>query len=102
MPVPRLPSAVHRDPDRAEREYRRWFRPSPLFGLLGGLMLAGFTHLGVSPDPVTDGVVWFLLTRVANERLFATAPLVGYALFATVGLVFGWVSRRVWDHLWEA
>jgi hypothetical protein len=78
-------------------EYHRWHRPSALVGVLGGLVVGFSFHVGVSPGPMHDGLLWTLLAAVVDPvAIFRITPFVGYVLFAALGAVLGLVRRRLY------
>ncbi|WP_255148710.1 hypothetical protein [Halorarius halobius] len=75
----------------------RWRRPSPVVGVLGGLLVAVFLHLGLQPDPSTDGWLWAVVVPYVDPvALVREHTLPAYLGFAAFGGTLGWVGRRLW------
>lgn len=72
-----------------------WNRSSPWIGLLGGLSIGFWTHLGVD----TESQWW--LDTLGIDVLFGMFPLLGYAVLGAIGFgtgwIFRWIERRSFD-----
>lgn len=70
-----------------------WYRASPYVGALGGVLTGAFVQtVGVAPN---YGLLTDLYLGRSIETLFATQPLLGYALFVGGGATLGWIFRAL-------
>jgi hypothetical protein len=70
--------------DARDGTSNRWRCSSPLFGGIGGLLVAASIHLGFGS---ADGL------EAAGTALFDVHPVLGYGAFLVAGTALGWTVR---------